>query len=134
MWRTTTCCPSTSSSGRSTPFQYPACSDGERITVNDLGYADDGIVSVSARFGYIERPNVPRALRLVFPRLTEGPIDIDHASYFVSHVDLCAGPQPSMAPWRTRLFIATSYIAADAAAYFGLPVEQTVIIGARIQI
>ena len=39
-----------------------------------------------------------------------------------------------MAPWRKRMFIATSYIAADAAMYFGLPLGRTVIIGARIEI
>jgi KUP system potassium uptake protein len=39
-----------------------------------------------------------------------------------------------MAAWRKRLFIATSYITADAAAYFGLPQERTVIIGSRLQV
>ena len=39
-----------------------------------------------------------------------------------------------MAPWRKRLFIATSYITADAAAYFGLPLERTVIIGSRLEV
>jgi KUP system potassium uptake protein len=70
----------------------------------------------------------------VDPGQTEGLVSLDDASYFVSKVDLCAGPEPTMAPWRKRLFIATSYIAADGAAYFSLPPEQTVIIGARIQI
>jgi KUP system potassium uptake protein len=112
----------------------PRVPDSARIAVDDLGYGDDGIFFVSARFGYIERPNVPHALRLMDPRQTEGPIDIDNASYFVSQVELGAGPEPTMAPWRKRLFIATSYIAANPAAYFGLPVEQTVIIGARIEI
>jgi KUP system potassium uptake protein len=39
-----------------------------------------------------------------------------------------------MAPWRKRLFIATSYITADAAAYFKLPLDRTVIIGSRIEV
>ena len=39
-----------------------------------------------------------------------------------------------MAPWRKRLFIATSHITADAAGYFGLPLERTVIIGSRIEV
>ncbi len=112
----------------------PRVPDSERISVDHLDHGDDGIFHVTARFGYIERPNVPYALRLMDPGQTEGPIDIDHASYFVSKVDLVAGPDPTMAPWRKRLFIATSYIAADAAAHFGLPLEQTVIIGARIEI
>ena len=38
-----------------------------------------------------------------------------------------------MAPGASRLFIATSYITADAADYFGLPLDRTVIIGERIE-
>ena len=112
----------------------PRVPDSERITVDDLGNANDGIIFVSARFGYMERPNVPNVLQLLDPTTTEGPIDIDNASYFLSKLELCAGPEATMAPWRKRLFIATSYIAADAAMYFGLPLGRTVIIGARIEI
>jgi KUP system potassium uptake protein len=112
----------------------PRVPDAERITVDDLGNVNDGIIFVSARFGYMERPNVPAVLRLVDPMTTEGPIDIDNASYFLSKLELCAGPESTMAPWRKRMFIATSYIAADAAMYFGLPLGRTVIIGARIEI
>ena len=39
-----------------------------------------------------------------------------------------------MARWRKQLFIATSYITADAADYFGLPPDRTVIMGSRIEI
>ncbi|HNM86470.1 MAG TPA: KUP/HAK/KT family potassium transporter [Mycobacterium sp.] len=112
----------------------PRVPDAERISVDDLGRSDDGIFHVQARFGYMERPDVPRALRLVDPLSGEGPIDLDRASYFLSKLDLVAGDQPTMAPWRKRLFIATSYITGDAAAYFGLPLERTVIIGARLQV
>ncbi|WP_442930535.1 potassium transporter Kup [Mycobacterium sp. NBC_00419] len=112
----------------------PRVSDKDRITVDDLGSHYDGIFFVSARFGYMERPNVPAALRLVNPADTEGIIDVDNASFFLSKLDLCAGKKPTMAPWRKRLFIATSHMTADAAGYFGMPLEQTVIIGARIEV
>ncbi len=112
----------------------PRVADDERISVDDLGYHHEGIFAVSAKFGYMERPNVPAALRLVDPASVDGPIDIDNASYFLSKVDLCAGPERDMAPWRKRLFITTSHITADAAGYFGLPWEQTVIIGSRIEV
>jgi KUP system potassium uptake protein len=112
----------------------PRVPDAERITVDDLGYRDDGIFFVSARYGYMERPDVPAALRLVDPIDTEGRIDLDNASYFLSKVDLVAGPKRTMAPWRKRLFIAISHMTADAAGYFGLPLDRTVIIGARIEV
>ena len=111
----------------------PRIPDSERMSHDDLGFARDGIVHVVARFGYMERPNVPRALALLDPSETEGPIDLGQASYFLSKLELCAGDAPTMAPWRTRLFIATSHITADAAAHFGLPLGRTVIIGSRIE-
>jgi KUP system potassium uptake protein len=65
---------------------------------------------------------------------TEGQIAIDDASYFLSKLELRAGSAPTMAAWRKRLFVATSYIAADAAEYFGLPSDRTVVMGARIDV
>ncbi|MGV0791962.1 potassium transporter Kup [Mycolicibacterium sp. XJ1819] len=110
----------------------PRIPDDERISHDSLGYTDDGIVGVTARFGYLETPDVPRALALLDPADTEGRIDLEHASYFLSKLELCVGDADTMAPWRKRLFIATSHITADAAAHFGLPLSRTVVIGARI--
>jgi KUP system potassium uptake protein len=112
----------------------PRVPDADRMTHDDLGYARDGIIHVAARFGYIERPNVPRALSLLDPADTEGAIDLDNASYFLSKIDLCPGTAPTMAPWRKRLFIATSHITADAAGHFGLPLDRTVIVGSRMEV
>ncbi len=112
----------------------PRLPDSERVTHDDLGYARDGIVHVAARFGYMERPNVPRALALLSPEETEGPVDLENASYFLSKLDLCLGDGRTMAPWRKRLFIATSHITADAAGHFGLPLGRTVIVGSRIEV
>ena len=39
-----------------------------------------------------------------------------------------------MSRWRKNLFLATSHITADAAEYFGLPRDRTVIIGSRIEV
>ncbi|AEV72284.1 K+ transporter [Mycolicibacterium rhodesiae NBB3] len=112
----------------------PRLPDSERMSHDDLGYASDGIVHVEARYGYMERPNVPHALAMLDPADTEGPIDLENASYFLSKLDLCRGDAPTMAPWRKRLFIATAHITADAAAHFGLPLDRTVIVGSRIQV
>jgi len=112
----------------------PYVSDTQRIEIDDLGYANDGIFHVSAQFGYMQTPNVPAVLRLLDPAQTEGPISVDEASYFLSKIELKKGPAPTMAPWRKQLFIATSYITADAAEYFGLPRDRTVIMGSRIEV
>lgn len=112
----------------------PRVADGARLAVDDLGYRDDGIIHVTATYGYMDRPDVPAALALLDSARTEGPLDLAGATYFLSKVDLVMGKKPSMAPWRTRLFIGTSYITSDAAAYFRLPLDRTVILGSRIEV
>ncbi|MCC3313906.1 potassium transporter Kup [Nocardia africana] len=112
----------------------PRIPDNERIATDPLGPPDDGITHVTARYGYMETPDVPRALTLVDDRDTEGPLDLDRASYFLSTIELRRGTAPTMAAWRKRLFIATSYITADAADYFGLPRDRTIIMGSQIEV
>ncbi|WP_313888678.1 potassium transporter Kup [Mycolicibacterium sp. CBMA 226] len=112
----------------------PRVADGARLAVDDLGYRDDGIIHVTATYGYMDRPDVPAALAQLDSAHTEGPLDLAGATYFLSKVDLVMGKEPSMAPWRTRLFIGTSYITSDAAAYFQLPPDRTVILGSRIEV
>ncbi|MFC9133403.1 potassium transporter Kup [Streptomyces sp. NPDC057099] len=112
----------------------PRVRDDQRIAVDGLGYADDGIIHVTARFGYMETPDVPGTLALLDPADTEGPLRLDQASYFLSKIELRRGKAPTMAPWRKRLFIATSYITADAAEYFGLPRDRTVIMGSQVEV
>jgi len=111
----------------------PRVPEPGRITVEKLGDTDDDIVYVIARFGYMEQPDVPAALRLIDPAQTGGLVDVDGASYFMSDIALRAGPEPTMALWRKRLFIAISRMTSDA-DYLGLPLDRTVIIGARIEI
>jgi KUP system potassium uptake protein len=52
----------------------------------------------------------------------------------LSRIELIAGDAPGMARWRKGLFVATSQITADAAEYFGLPRERTLIVGSQITV
>ncbi|MFG1622320.1 potassium transporter Kup [Kribbella sp. NPDC049227] len=112
----------------------PRVADDQRVTADTLGYGDDGITHVTARFGYMETPDVPAALALLDPEATEGRIDLERASYFLSKIELRKGPAATMATWRKHLFIATSHITADAAEYFNLPRDRTVIIGSHVEV
>src|SRR5262249_9685351 len=103
-------------------------------TVDPLGLESDGITHVSARFGYTEIPDVPAALALLTPDQTEGELDLENATYFLSRIELRTGTEPGMAPWRKRLFIATSHITADAADAFGLPRDRVVLIGSHVEV
>jgi KUP system potassium uptake protein len=112
----------------------PRVSEDQRVDVDDLGYADDGITHVTARFGYMETPDVPGALALLEPARTEGRLQLESASYFLSKIELQCGAAPTMARWRKRLFIATSHITADAADSFNLPRDNTVVMGSHIEV
>jgi KUP system potassium uptake protein len=105
----------------------------QRVVLDDLGYKDDGITHVTARFGYMDTPNVPDVLQLIRETEIESPLD-DDVSYFLSTIELHRGDAPGMSRWRKRLFLATSRITADAAEYFSLPRDHTVIMGSRIDV
>jgi KUP system potassium uptake protein len=106
----------------------------KRLEIDDLGYKDDRIIHVTARFGYMDQTNVPGLIPLIRDTAAEGPLHDGNLSYFVSRIELIQGNAPGMSRWRKRLFIATSRITADAAEYFRLPRERTVIMGSRIEL
>ena len=112
----------------------PRVPDSERIEVDEFGGADEGIIHLTAHFGYMEKPDVLAALRLLGPAQTEAPIPIDDVFYVLSNIELTMGESRTMAPWRKRLFIATSHLAADGAEYFHLPRDRTVTVGSRIEV
>ncbi len=112
----------------------PRAPESERTTVDSLGYKRDGIIFVTANYGYMEKTHVIDVLRSLDPKKTEGRIEIDEASYFLSKLELARGRKKTMAQWRKRLFISTSYITADASERFGLPRDRTVIMGERIEV
>ena len=103
-------------------------------SVDDLGHRDDGITLVTARFGYMQRTHIPDVLAALPQDQFESAIDLAHASYFLSTIELEVGQRTSMSRWRTLLFVATSSLTADAAQAFELPGDRTVIVGSRIQV
>jgi KUP system potassium uptake protein len=112
----------------------PHVSASDRLVIDDLGYGDDGIAHATARFGYMDEPNVPTVVRQIRDAPIEFRFGVDEASYFLSTIDLTRGDDPGMTRWRKTLFLATSRVTADAAEYFRLPRERTVILGARIEV
>ena len=106
----------------------------QRIAIDDLGYKDDRIIHVTARFGYMDQASVPALLPLIRKADIESPLDDGDLSYFVSTISLRLGTTPGMSRWRKRLFLATSRLTADAAEHFQLPRERTVIMGSRIEL
>jgi KUP system potassium uptake protein len=117
-----------------TTLPVPHVADADRLEIDDLGYSDDRIYHVAARFGYADIPNVPSLLPLVSAAGKEYALSGGKISYFLSTIEIRRGNTPGMSRWRKRLFVATARLTADAAEYFQLPRESTVIMGARIEL
>jgi KUP system potassium uptake protein len=116
------------------PTRAPHVHDDDRLTVDQLGDPSDGIVHVTARYGYLDSLDVPKVLRLADRHGLEHPIDVDHAAYFVSQGFIVPTGSPGMARWRKRLFVLLWRNATSPVEYFRLPPARTVIVGSEIEI
>jgi KUP system potassium uptake protein len=116
------------------PENVPHVPFGERLSVDDLGYSDDGIVHLSARFGFQDDQDIPKLLRLAVGLADELRVEPETASYFLSRMTIELGNQPGLHQWRKRLFIGLAHNAATPSAYFKLPLDRTVVMGSRIEL
>ncbi|MEX0589749.1 MAG: potassium transporter Kup [Xanthobacteraceae bacterium] len=83
-------------------------------------------------FGYMETPNVPKALALA--RKLGWQFDIMATSFFLSRRSLKPAPQSGMPKWQDRLFIKLARAADDASTYFHIPTERVVEIGTQVTV
>jgi KUP system potassium uptake protein len=112
----------------------PYVPESERLAIDNLGYEDDGISHLTARYGFQDSPDVPRLLALAEETGLECEIDAPGAVYFLSQVSVTATAAPGMAGWRKRLFVTMSRNAASPVEYFHLPGERTVTLGSQIEL
>jgi KUP system potassium uptake protein len=112
----------------------PHVADEDRLKIDDLGFRDDNISHVAVRYGYMEYPHVPEALRRANEIGLECPLEVETATYFLSTIDLQLSDEPGMARWRKHLFIALTHVTHDAADYFRLPRDRTLIVGSIIEV
>ncbi|WP_460339058.1 potassium transporter Kup [Actinoallomurus acanthiterrae] len=109
----------------------------ELITVDDLGYHDDGVVHLTVRYGFQDEQDIPAALRMAAakqPRSELLDIDPDNASYFLSRGTLRLTGEPGMRKWQKKLFLALAHNAASPAEYFCLPEARTVVMGTQVDL
>jgi KUP system potassium uptake protein len=83
-------------------------------------------------FGYMETPNIPRALVLV--RRLGFKFDIMSTSFFLSRRTILPSKKGGMPFWQDRLFIALAQNAGNATDYFGLPSGRVVELGLQTTI
>ncbi|TIY06271.1 MAG: potassium transporter Kup [Mesorhizobium sp.] len=109
--------------------QQPVVPDSERVkmeTINEL------FMRVTLTFGYMEQPNIPRALAIC--RKQGWKFDIMTTSFFLSRRSLKASPNSGMPVWQDKLFIGLARTAADATEYFQIPTGRVVEIGTQVAI
>jgi len=109
----------------STPRVAPA----ERVSVAPLGKI---FTRVLVRFGFMETPNIPKALALA--RRQGLTFDIMSTSFFLSRRVVRPDTKSGMRVWQDRLFIILAKNADDASSYFGLPTDRVVEIGTQITV
>jgi KUP system potassium uptake protein len=84
------------------------------------------------KFGYMEQPNVPKALAIA--RKHGWQFDIMSTSFFLSRRALRPSPQSGMPVWQDHLFIALARSASDATDFFQIPTGRVVEVGTQVTV
>jgi KUP system potassium uptake protein len=106
----------------------PAVADDQRVHLEELG---QGFYRLTALYGYMESPNVPRIMRLAAASgLSVQPA---RTSFYLGRETLLANGTSRMLRWRKTLFAFMSRNAANPTVYFGIPPNQVVELGAQIR-
>ncbi|HEX2632932.1 MAG TPA: potassium transporter Kup [Bradyrhizobium sp.] len=109
--------------------QTPRVNPAERVRMETIS---ERFAIVRLRFGFMESPNVPKAL--VIARKLGWQFDIMATSFFVSRRSLKPSAQSGMPLWQDHLFIAMSRSANDATDYFQIPTGRVVEVGTQVTI
>ncbi|MGE0750727.1 MAG: potassium transporter Kup [Variibacter sp.] len=107
----------------------PRVNEKERVLLTPLS---ETFSQVTLRFGYMEMPNVPKALPLC--RDVGWTFDIMQTSFFLSRRALKPSADSTMPAWQDQLFVSLARVADDAARYFSLPTDRVVEIGTQVAV
>jgi KUP system potassium uptake protein len=112
------------------------------ITTDTPRVADEERVRITARsprfsllalkFGYMESPNVPKALAIA--RKHGWQFDIMSTSFFLSRRALKPAARSGMPRWQDHLFIGLAKSASDATDFFQIPTGRVVEVGTQVTV
>jgi KUP system potassium uptake protein len=105
----------------------PTVVGGGRMSMEEVSAS---FTKMRVQFGYMESPNVPKALALC--RKAGWSFDIMDTSFFLSRRHLRAGSKPMMWRWQRRLYMILARNADDASDYFSIPSNRVVEIGTQV--
>jgi KUP system potassium uptake protein len=107
----------------------PRVDPSKRVRIESVGST---FMRVLLRFGYMEAPNIPKALGVA--RKLGLQFDIMSTSFFLSRRALRRAPRSGMPRWQDRLFITLARSANDATDYFQIPTDRVVEVGTQVTI
>ena len=107
----------------------PRTDEDERVEITPIS---DRFSRVALRFGFMESPNVPKALAIA--RKQGLHFDIMSTSFFLSRRSLKPSPHSGMPGWQDRLFIGLARSANDATDFFQIPTGRVVEVGTQVAV
>jgi KUP system potassium uptake protein len=107
----------------------PRIDPAERVRFEEISPT---FSKVLLRFGFMESPNVPKALGIA--RKLGWQFDIMSTSFFLSRRALKPAALSGMPRWQDHLFIALTRSANDATDYFQIPTGRVVEVGTQVTI
>jgi KUP system potassium uptake protein len=107
----------------------PRADPMNRVTVKQLPL---GAWLVEARFGYMEQPDVPAALRACEPLGLS--IDPAQASYFLGRRVIRISAKSGLPFWQQRIFIMLANQSARAIEFFRIPPDRVVELGMQMSV
>jgi KUP system potassium uptake protein len=107
----------------------PRVGDEERVSMTTIS---PHFSRVALKFGYMEQPNVPKALAIA--RKHGWSFDIMATSFFLSRRALKPSPHSGMPLWQDRLFIGLAKSASDATDFFQIPTGRVVEVGTQVTV
>ncbi len=105
----------------------------DRFAFDWLGQGRFKIGHLTVHIGYRDAADLPRELVLARKRgLLARNLDLEHAIYFVSRMQIVRTRAPGMKPWRKAIFVLMARNASSPLEQFALPEDRTVIMGSQV--
>ncbi|MBA3557143.1 MAG: potassium transporter Kup [Gemmatimonadaceae bacterium] len=107
----------------------PYVEEEGRVSVTAL---EHDFYRVTAKYGFMETPNVPHVLRLCEKHGLKAQPGV--TSYYLGRERLVVTSRAGMMRWRKKLFVFLMRNALSATQYFGLPLNRVVELGAQVEL
>lgn len=107
----------------------PYVREEERVSIESLS---DTFSQVTLRFGYMEIPNVTKALPAC--RQHGRKLNVMQTSFFLSRPTLKPAPNSPLPKCEDHLFVHLARFSDDATTYFSLPTDRVVDVGSQITV